>query len=226
MAGRGLLAYPTSTSKRVVLRCRGQSLPPWDTHATFDRLALLLRRQRPRLIVALGDSVHDTEGAGRLPRASRPAEAMTTAHRFVGSGQPRSPRRAASAESGWKASPPPRWRSVIRPAPADAGRDLRPLPPQGRNPRARRQRGRPAPSRSRRLMMPAFGAYSGGLDVRGPAIARLFPRGGRGSCWARSGCSASPGDPLLELRRAPPPPHWLRCVKWRPDRFLPTHHSA
>jgi hypothetical protein len=31
----------------------------------------------------------------------------------------------------------------------------------------------------RRLMMPAFGAYTGGLDVRDPAIARLFPRGGR-----------------------------------------------
>ena len=31
----------------------------------------------------------------------------------------------------------------------------------------------------RRLMMPAFGAYTGGLDVRDPAINRLFPRGGR-----------------------------------------------
>jgi metallophosphoesterase superfamily enzyme len=30
-----------------------------------------------------------------------------------------------------------------------------------------------------RVMMPAFGAYTGGLDVRDPAIARLFPRGGR-----------------------------------------------
>ena len=26
-------------------------------------------------------------------------------------------------------------------------------------------------------MLPAFGAYTGGLDVRDPAIARLFPRG-------------------------------------------------
>jgi metallophosphoesterase superfamily enzyme len=31
----------------------------------------------------------------------------------------------------------------------------------------------------RRLILPAFGAYTGGLDVRDPAIARLFPRGGR-----------------------------------------------
>jgi metallophosphoesterase superfamily enzyme len=31
----------------------------------------------------------------------------------------------------------------------------------------------------RRIIMPAFGAYAGGLDVRHPAIAALFPRGGR-----------------------------------------------
>ncbi len=30
-----------------------------------------------------------------------------------------------------------------------------------------------------RLMMPAFGTYTGGLDVRDSATARLFPRGGR-----------------------------------------------
>ena len=28
-------------------------------------------------------------------------------------------------------------------------------------------------------MLPAFGAYTGGLDVRNPAISRLFPRGAR-----------------------------------------------
>jgi metallophosphoesterase superfamily enzyme len=32
-------------------------------------------------------------------------------------------------------------------------------------------------SDAHRLMLPAFGAYAGGLDVRDPAIARLFPRG-------------------------------------------------
>jgi metallophosphoesterase superfamily enzyme len=32
---------------------------------------------------------------------------------------------------------------------------------------------------ARRLLLPAIGAYTGGLDVRDPAIAGLFPRGGR-----------------------------------------------
>ena len=46
---------------------RGQLLPPWDTHATLDRLTLLLRRYQPRLVVALGDSFHDADGSARLP---------------------------------------------------------------------------------------------------------------------------------------------------------------
>ena len=32
---------------------------------------------------------------------------------------------------------------------------------------------------ARRVLLPAFGAYTGGLDIRDPAIARLFPRGAR-----------------------------------------------
>lgn len=46
---------------------RGQLLPPWDTHTTLDRLTLLLRRYKPRIIIALGDSFHDEAGATRLP---------------------------------------------------------------------------------------------------------------------------------------------------------------
>ena len=31
----------------------------------------------------------------------------------------------------------------------------------------------------RRIVMPAFGAYTGGMDFREPELAALFPRGGR-----------------------------------------------
>jgi len=44
----------------------GSLLPPWDTRATLDRLAALMRRYRPASVVALGDSFHDTAGPGRL----------------------------------------------------------------------------------------------------------------------------------------------------------------
>src|SRR6476659_8530400 len=42
---------------------QGQLLPPWDTHATLDRLTLLLRRYQPRIVLALGDSFHDADGS-------------------------------------------------------------------------------------------------------------------------------------------------------------------
>jgi DNA ligase-associated metallophosphoesterase len=161
---------------------RGMLLPPWDTRATLDRLALLLRRWQPRIVVALGDSFHDGEGAGRLP----PSElarlaAMTGLSRFVwvmGNHDPapqpglgghfveeyvagpllfrHQARRGSEGEiSGHfhpKAAVPARGCAVSRPCfVAD----------------------------QRRIVLPAFGAYTGGLDVRDPAIARLFPRGGR-----------------------------------------------
>ena len=45
-------------------------LPPWDTHATLDRLTLLLRRYQPRIVVALGDR----STTPRAPPASPPAK--------------------------------------------------------------------------------------------------------------------------------------------------------
>jgi uncharacterized protein len=161
---------------------QGQLLPPWDTHATLDRLTLLLRRYQPRLVLALGDSFHDADGSARLPSSELSRlQAMTEAHRFVwvrGNHDPSPPHgvggdwvaafttgtlvfrhQATPGAQGEisghhhpKATVPARGGSVSRPCfVADA----------------------------RRLMMPAFGAYTGGLDVGDPAIARLFPRGGR-----------------------------------------------
>ncbi len=161
---------------------RGQLLPPWDTHATLDRLTLLLRRYQPRIVLALGDNFHDDDGVGRLPSGELARlRAMTAAHRFIwvqGNHDPAPPRgiggelmdafttttlvfrhQAVAAAEGEicghyhpKATVPARGGSVSRPCfVADA----------------------------HRLMMPAFGAYTGGLDVRDPAITRLFPRGGR-----------------------------------------------
>jgi len=34
-------------------------------------------------------------------------------------------------------------------------------------------------SSANRVLLPAFGAYTGGLEIADPAIATLFPRGGR-----------------------------------------------
>lgn len=46
---------------------RGRLLPPYDTAATLLRLASVVEDYAPKTIISLGDSFHDGEGAARLP---------------------------------------------------------------------------------------------------------------------------------------------------------------
>src|SRR4029077_6702298 len=52
---------------------RGVLLPPYDTAATLARLAALIARYAPRVVVALGDSFHDGHGPARLADTDRAA---------------------------------------------------------------------------------------------------------------------------------------------------------
>lgn len=45
---------------------RGRLLPPYDTRDTLMRLAELIDRYEPRAVIALGDSLHDTGAASRM----------------------------------------------------------------------------------------------------------------------------------------------------------------
>lgn len=45
---------------------RGVMLPPYDTRATLERLADAVDRFEPRTVIALGDSLHDGDGAERM----------------------------------------------------------------------------------------------------------------------------------------------------------------
>lgn len=162
---------------------KGMLLPPWDTHATLDRLTLLLRRWQPSVVVALGDSFHDPRGSARLPPTEQSRlNAMTQAHHFVwvqGNHDPTPP----SGIGG-------EWVEAYPAGPMTFRHQATSVTEVGEivghhHPRALVQARAGTVSRpcfvadGRRLMMPAFGAYTGGLDVRDPAIARLFPRGGR-----------------------------------------------
>jgi DNA ligase-associated metallophosphoesterase len=162
---------------------KGMLLPPWDTHATLDRLAALLRRYQPEQVVALGDSFHDRDGSHRLPASEQARlHAMTVAHRFtwvLGNHDPAPPTGMKGEWAGTLSEHPLLFRheATIQSIPGEiAGHH---------HPKASIQARAGTVSRpcfvfdGRRLMMPAFGAYTGGLDVADPAIARLFPRGGR-----------------------------------------------
>jgi DNA ligase-associated metallophosphoesterase len=161
----------------------GQLLPPWDTHATLERLTLLLRRWQPRIVVALGDSFHDAEGSGRLPRAEvTRLNAITEAHRFIwvqGNHDPTPPQGIGGewVEEFATTTLIFRHQAIAR---AQTGEICGHFHPKAAIPARGGSVSRPCfVADTRRVMLPAFGAYTGGLDVRDPAIARLFPRGGR-----------------------------------------------
>src|SRR5947208_5453320 len=50
---------------------RGMLLPPYDTTETLARLAKLIARYAPRIVIALGDNFHDGGGPARLSDTDR-----------------------------------------------------------------------------------------------------------------------------------------------------------
>ncbi|WP_158747196.1 ligase-associated DNA damage response endonuclease PdeM [Acidisphaera sp. L21] len=160
---------------------KGNLVPPWDTRATLDRLALLIRRYTPRTILALGDSFHDADGANRLmPADATRLRAIAASHEFIwllGNHDPLPPDGLPGTTAEW-------WEAsgvVFRHQAGGAGPEIcgHHHPKASITTRAQTITRPCFVSGPQRLMLPAFGAYTGGLDVRHPAIAKLFPRGGR-----------------------------------------------
>ena len=68
-----LIVADLHLEKGSAFAARGTLLPPYDTTATLARLAVLIARHAPRLVVALGDSFHDANGPARMTASDRAA---------------------------------------------------------------------------------------------------------------------------------------------------------
>ena len=155
---------------------RGMLLPPYDTAATLARLARLVARFAPRCVVALGDSFHDGGGPARLARDDRESLcALQRGRDWIWIGGNHDPEPAAAIGG------------VFETAVTVGGLTFRHLPTGAAgeiaghlHPVARvAHRGRAVSRRcfaadATRLVMPAFGVYTGGLNVRDAAFADLF----------------------------------------------------
>ena len=206
-ARRLLVVADLHLEKGSAAAVRGALLPPWDTRATLDRLGALLRRHSPRRVVALGDTFHDPRGAARLLAADAARlAAMTAAAEFVwvlGNHDPAPPegfRGAAVAE--WRDGPLVFRHEAVAGASGEISGHFHPkaqVPVRGA-----------VVSRAcfladaRRVLLPALGAYTGGLDVRDAAIARLFPRGGRVFLLGRERLFSFPYGPVRPTSRGEP----------------------
>ncbi len=163
---------------------RGSLLPPWDSKMTLDRLAALLRRYRPSTIVTLGDGFHDGGGSIRLAAEERARlRAMTEAARWIwvlGNHDPIPPPGFSVEPTAAHAAGPFLFRHEAAPVASGVVEICGHHHPKAAMPTRATRVTRPCfVADSRRVMLPAFGAYTGGLDVRDPAISRLFSGGAR-----------------------------------------------
>ncbi len=157
---------------------RGAMMPPYDTAATLSRLAAVICEYRPATVVSLGDSFHDGWGAERMPDIFRDELlAMMTGRDWfwvAGNHDPEPP----AGLPGETVHELAIGGLVLRHEPtatACKGEIAGHLHPGARIVRRGRSVRRPCfATDGTRLVMPAFGAYTGALNVRDRAFSRLF----------------------------------------------------
>jgi len=158
---------------------RGVLLPPYDSAATLARLARLIAQYAPRLIIALGDSFHDGGGPARLADGDRATlRALQRGRDFIWIAGNHDPDPADDI-GGEFADLMALGALTFRHEPTADGEGeiaghLHPAARVAR--RGRSVRRRCFVGDGRRLVMPAFGAYAGGLNVRDRAFADIFAR--------------------------------------------------
>jgi uncharacterized protein len=158
----------------------GQFLPPYDTRETLSALSLAVARFGPRRVVALGDSFHDGGGPDRLDPEDRAALAALQAGRdwlwLLGNHDRALPDHIGGTVADELAVGPVLFRH--EPTAACRAEVAGHLHPVGKVAmRGRSVRRRCFASDGRRLVMPAFGAYAGGLNVCDAVFKPLFPEG-------------------------------------------------
>ncbi|MET0314852.1 MAG: ligase-associated DNA damage response endonuclease PdeM [Hansschlegelia sp.] len=180
---------------------RGQLLPPYDTATTLRRLAVLIERYMPKAVIALGDSFHDRGGPSRLRTADRDGLAALQRGRdwiwLSGNHDPEPPAGCGGECAAEMTLGPLMLRHEPSPgaAPGELAGHLHPVAKIAV--RGRRVRRRCFAADGARIVLPAFGAYAGGLNVTDVAFGGLFERGAL-MAWmlGETGVYAVPGSGL------------------------------
>ncbi len=212
----GVLLWPATDSLIVAdlhlekgssLARRGVLLPPYDTRATLDRLARVIDRVQPARVISLGDSFHDPAASERLGDADRRLLLDLMADRqwvwVTGNHDPLPPRDLGGSVVDELTEGALTFRHAATPAVAPGGISGHYHPVARLRVRGRSVSGRCFVNDGRRLILPAFGAYTGGLDVGAPDLRTLLAK--------RFEVALIAGDriwrvPSSELSRPPPRP--------------------
>jgi DNA ligase-associated metallophosphoesterase len=175
-ARRALLVADLHLEKASWFAAAGQMLPPYDSIATLTDLTALVDRTGATEVWCLGDSFHDSAGCDRLPAAAQARlRALTDATRWTwitGNHDP-----LVADHCGGEVATEAVVDGLILRHEADPA-DPRPELSGHFHPKLRiTLRGRQVARRcfvatDSKLILPAFGALTGGLDADHPEIVR------------------------------------------------------
>ena len=179
-AARMLVVADLHLEKGSSYAMRGQMLPPYDTRDTLRRLQAEVMAAAPESVVLLGDTFHDRRSEDRLARDdAQTLRALAGATRLiwvVGNHDADGPQ----ALPGRVVDEIQVESLVLRHEPTpgvQAGEVAGHLHPCARVVAASGSvRRRCFVTDGERMVVPAFGAYAGGLNIRDEAFAGLFAR--------------------------------------------------
>ncbi|MGE3872906.1 MAG: ligase-associated DNA damage response endonuclease PdeM [Parvibaculaceae bacterium] len=177
-----LLVADLHLEKASSLARRGVHLPPYDTRATLGHLSFSLSRSQPKRLILLGDSFHDAEAHLRidpsdiaeLVRLTRGIDIIWLA----GNHDPAPPRPLGGHYADEIVLGPITLRHMPG---ALAGGDLEIAghlhPSASLAQRGRSLRRKCFVGHERRLVMPAYGSFTGSLSVSAAPFQAIFPDG-------------------------------------------------
>jgi len=174
---QGLLAVADlHLEKGSSFAARGQLLPPYDTAATLARLGRLVAHYAPRVVIAVGDSFHDGDGPARLSREDRDnLHALQRGREWIWLTGNHDPEPAANIGGVFQAEfalGALAFRHLPKGADGEIAGHLHPVARVSHRGRVVSRRCFAADKT--RMVMPAFGAYTGGLNIRDAAFADVF----------------------------------------------------
>lgn len=162
--------------KATSMARRGALLPPFDTRETLARLQTAIARRAPRMVISLGDAFHDREGAMRLENADRAALETLAAGRewlwIAGNHEQNAVPFGEALDDMALGTLRFRHAPLAHAMPGEVAGHYHPKA-------AIRVHGRKVTrpcfaTDGARLILPAFGAFTGGLDLLHPDLRGLF----------------------------------------------------
>jgi DNA ligase-associated metallophosphoesterase len=187
---RTLVVADLHLEKGSAYASRGQMLPPYDTRETLGRLAAEVAALDPATVVLLGDTFHDRRSEDRLAPDDAARLVALAAGRtliwVVGNHDADGPRRLPGEVADELTFGPLTLRHEPQAGPqrGEVAGHLHPAA-RVRAPRGVVRR-RCFITDGERLVLPAFGAYAGGLNVRDRAFAGMFVRDPLAGCLGPS----------------------------------------